>query len=73
MRVSAKMLRVPCSMLSDFYDFLDSQTTRNQLIEFVNLSICSETESNIHRLRESRKREAGLHLLLPDCLSSCSG
>jgi len=52
MTVSAKVLRVPCSMLSNFYDFLHSQAPRNQLIEFMNLSICSETESNNHRLKE---------------------
>jgi len=59
-------------MLSNFYNFLNSQTPRIQLTEFVNLSICSETESDIHRLKDSRKREAGPHLLLPDCLSSCT-
>lgn len=60
-------------MLSDFYDFVNSRTPKNQLLEFVNLSICSETESNIHRLKESQNREVCLHLLLPDCLSSCGG
>jgi len=73
MTVSAKVLRVPYNMLSDFYDFLNSHTPRNRLVEFVNLFICSEIESNIHRLKESQNREAGLQLLLPDCLSSCGG
>jgi hypothetical protein len=59
MRVSAKVLRVPCSMLSDFCDFLNSQTPRNQLIEFVILSICSETESNFHRFTEWKRVEKG--------------